>query len=97
MKNKFLLFLCLIFLCLIDLSYQIFFILEPFEQRCISKDMDAQSNFSGVFFSSGDKEDSNRAIIKNSENQIIWELIGHSHGNFNLEVKANGILLNIIK
>jgi hypothetical protein len=94
--NKILLYSSLFLIYFVDFSHEIFFILDPFEERCISRQMEAQTSFGGVFYSSGEKEDSNKATIKNSENHIVWELAGQNHGNFNLETMAEGIVILII-
>jgi hypothetical protein len=87
---KYLVYLSLLLFCFVDFSYEIFFILDPFEQRCISRNMIQGSNFNGVFFISGEHEVSNKAFIKNENNQIIWQLDGHKNGNFNYAVAAAG-------
>lgn len=91
MRNKFLLYSALFLFCFVKLSHQIFFILDPFEERCIYKEMDAKGTFAGVYYLSGEYEDRNRASVKNAQNQVIWELIGHKNGNFNLEIQSAGM------
>jgi hypothetical protein len=77
-----------LFCILFENSLQIFFVLDPFEQRCISKEMQEKSNFSGVYFISGEREDGNKAMIKNSRGQIIWENHAQKSGSFNLYVQS---------
>lgn len=96
MKNNaqnYLIFLILLF-CLINKSYQIFYILDPQELRCISKLIMSDSTFSGTYFVSGEEEESNKVVVKDPKGDVIWEDDGHSSGSFSLEVKDEG---NIFK
>ena len=97
MKNKtmkYLLFLILA-LCLINKSLQIFYVLDPYETRCISKLIFENSTFSGTYFASGEYETSNSAVIKNPQNEIVWKDNGHSNASFNLQVEKEGKIINI--
>jgi hypothetical protein len=85
--------LVLCFSFFINYSNQIFFILDPFEQRCISREMTQKSSFGGVYFISGEKEEGNRAYIKDSNNLIIWENKEQKNGSFNLVVEKEGRLI----
>jgi len=49
-----------------------------------------KTNFSGVYFVSGEREEGNKAIIKNANNQILWESTGQKTGTFNLSVIQSG-------
>ena len=98
MKNnplKYLIFLILA-LCLINKSYQVFYILDPHETRCISKLILENSIFSGAYFVSGETESNNSAVIKNSQGEIIWKDNGHTNGSFNLSVEKEGKLKHIL-
>ncbi len=68
----------------------IFFILDPYEQRCISRDMKEKSHFSGVYFISGEQEDGNKAVIKDSSNLVIWQAVGQKNAKFNYEIIHSG-------
>ena len=97
MKNNplhYMIFLILAF-CLIKKSYQIFYILDPHETRCISKLILENSTFSGAYFVSGESEQNNNAVIKNPNKEIIWKDNGHSNGSFSLEVQKEGKIFNI--
>jgi hypothetical protein len=74
----------------VTFTNQVFFILDPLETRCISKEMVEKTSFGGVYFISGENEEGNRAFIKNNENQNIWENIGQKNGSFNLIVERAG-------
>lgn len=92
MKNKtfkFLLFL-VILVCLIRKSYEVFFVLDPYESRCISKKIHEKSNFSGLYFVSGEDETGNIAVIKNPLRETIWSANSHKSGSFNLYVEREG-------
>ena len=90
MKNKILVHFIFFLIYFVDYTNQIFFILDPFEQRCISKEVEVGYPFTGVFFISGEHEESNKAFIKNQQNQVVWDLVGQKTGNFNYEVKTKG-------
>ena len=80
-------------LLLINYSSQIFFILEAFDTRCISKEFLKGASFTGVYFISGEKEESNKAYITDSDNHIIWSLDNQKNGSFNLYVENDGKLI----
>jgi len=86
---KYILF-SLISICLIKKSYQIFFVLDPYESRCFSKRVPSKSNFSGVYFVSGEDETGNIAVIKNPNGDIIWNANSHKNGSFSLYVENEG-------
>ena len=88
-KTKFLITFLSIF-TLFKYTYQIFYILDPKESRCISKKLQEKSNFSGNYFVTGETELKNNAIIKNPKGEIIWKDDGHSNGSFNLQVDNEG-------
>jgi hypothetical protein len=90
MKNKILIFKLILLLVLTQYTNQVFFILDPFEQRCISREMEEKATFSGVYFISGEKEENNRAFIKNSSHQELWRSDGHKNGSFNFVVERKG-------
>lgn len=83
-------FITLISICLIKKSFQIFFVLDPYESRCISKRVHDKSTFSGVYFVSGEDETGNVAVIKNTQGEIIWNANSHKNGSFNLYVENEG-------
>ena len=92
MKNTpfhYMIFLILAF-CLINKTYQIIYILDPYETRCISKNIQSNSTFSGSYYVSGESEANNNAVIKDGSGSIIWKDNGHSNGSFNLEIKYEG-------
>ena len=89
MKNIFFLKF-LFFIIMINYSSEVFFILEPFDTRCISKDFIARSSFTGVYFISGEKEESNKAYITDKDNHVIWSLVNQKNGSFNLYVESDG-------
>lgn len=86
---KYILF-SLVTLCLIKKTYQIFFVLDPYESRCISKLIPEKSTFSGVYFVSGEDETGNIAVIKNPNNDIIWNANSHKNGSFSVNVEKEG-------
>lgn len=83
-------FLTLISICLIKKSYQVFFVLDPYESRCISKRVQSKSTFSGVYYVSGEDETGNVAVIKNPNGDIIWNANSHKNGSFSLYVDNEG-------
>jgi hypothetical protein len=89
MKKNSLIKLTLLFL-LINYSTQIFFILEALDTRCISKEFLKGFSFTGVYFISGEKEESNKAYITDSNDHVIWSLDNHKNGSFNLYVESDG-------
>ncbi len=91
-KNYFIYF-CFILISVFQYTNEIFFILDPFEQRCISREMEVRTSFAGVYYISGEKEEGNKALIKDSNNQIIWESNGQKNGSFNLFINTAGIIL----
>jgi hypothetical protein len=76
--------------CLINKSYQVFYILDPLETRCISKLIPSNSTFSGSFYISGEFELNNNAAIKNNEGVVLWKQNGRSNGSFNLAIEHEG-------
>lgn len=89
MKNIFF-FKIMFLIIMINYSSQIFFILDPFDTRCISKEFVARSSFTGVYFISGEKEESNKAYITDSDNHLIWSSLDQKNGSFNLYVETDG-------
>jgi hypothetical protein len=87
---KFILFF-LITISSINKTHQIYFVLDPYETRCISKMIKEKSTFSGSYYASGEYELMNSATIKNSNNEIIWRDENHSSASFNLSVEKEGI------
>jgi hypothetical protein len=94
MKNIFF-FKFLFLIVMINYSSQIFFILDPFDTRCISKEFVARSSFTGVYFISGEKEESNRAYITDKDNHVIWSSLNQKNGSFNLYVESDGNKTNL--
>jgi hypothetical protein len=80
----------------INYSHQIFFILDPFDTRCVSKEFAARSSFTGVYFISGEKEESNKAYITDNNNHVIWSLNNQKNGSFNLYVEEEGKKRNFL-
>jgi uncharacterized Fe-S cluster-containing protein len=83
-------FFTLISICLIKKSYQIFFVLDPYESRCISRHVPNKSTFSGVYFVSGEEETGNIAVIKSPNGDIIWTANSHKNGSYSLYVENEG-------
>jgi hypothetical protein len=83
--NKRMIFFILI-ASMIQNSLQIFFVLDPYEQRCVSKNMFEKTSFSGVYFISGEKEEGNKVQIKNASGQVLWDAYGQKTGSFNLNI-----------
>ena len=88
-KLEYLLFL-IISIILINNTNQIYFVLEPYENICMSKNLLEKSIFSGFYFISGEEETGNMAIIKNPENHIIWNTNSQKSGSFNLQIEKGG-------
>jgi len=88
---KYILF-TIIAICLIKKSYQIFFVLDPNETRCMSRKVPEKSTFSGVYFVSGEDETGNVAVIKNPNGDVIWNANSHKNGSFSLYVENEGNL-----
>lgn len=80
----------LIFILLSNVS-SLFFILEPFEQRCIYRQLNANTLFSGTFFFSGENEEANRVQIKNDNGIILWQALSSKHGDFNVQISNEGL------
>ncbi len=88
--NKNFIYVSLIILICTKMTNSIFFILDPFEQRCISRDMKEKSHFSGVFFISGEQENGNKAMIRDSNNHVLWQAEGQKNAKFNYEIVNSG-------
>lgn len=68
----------------------LFFILDPFEQRCIYRELNTNSLFSGTFFFSGENEEANRVQIKNEHGNILWQALNSKHGDFQVQISTEG-------
>lgn len=90
LKNFHYLFLAILLLNFIKYTNEIFFVLDAYEQRCISKQMTSGSTFAGVYFISGEKEEGNKVTIKNPFGQDIQTLDGHKNGSFNYLIEKEG-------
>lgn len=77
----------------VDFTNEIFMILDPYETRCISRDMLLKSSFAGLYYISGEMEEGNKAYIKDNNNQIIWNADGQKNGSFNLIIELPGIFI----
>ncbi len=82
--------LTIIAICLIKKSYQIFFVLDPYESKCVSKLVHANSVFSGVFFVSGEDESGTNAEIRNPQGNVVWSVKSYKNASFNLQVEKEG-------
>jgi hypothetical protein len=80
----------LLIFALFKLTNQVYVVLEPLEQRCVSKDMVAKSSFSGVYYVSGEQEESNKVYITNPKGKILWVLKDHKNGSFNVAAEEEG-------
>jgi hypothetical protein len=90
MNNKFFIYVSLFLLFAITPAHGIFFILESFETRCMSKEMPEKSIFSGVYFISGEREEGNKAYIMNERGSILWQAMEQKNANFHLDVAQAG-------
>ncbi len=88
---KFAVFLLIIIISSLEKTNQIYFVLDPYEIRCMSKMIMANSTFSGSYYATGEYEQMNLATIKNSNNEIIWRDEHHNSASFNLLVEKEGI------
>lgn len=91
MKNFFyqMIFTIILF-CLINKTYQVFYVLDPHENRCITKHVNAATVFSGNYYFSGESELENSVYIRNPEQNTIWSDKGHTSGSFNFDVTNSG-------
>lgn len=87
---KYILFF-LITISSINKTHQIYFVLDPYETRCISKTIKEKSTFSGSYYGSGQNENNNIATIKNSSNEIVWKSENHNSSSFNFSVEKEGV------
>ncbi len=69
----------------------LFFILDPQEQRCIYREMKANSVFSGTYFISGEHEEGNKAKITNEQGHVLWHVEASKHGDFRVDIPHEGI------
>jgi hypothetical protein len=75
---------------IVSLSNCIFFIIDPYERKCISQEMKEHNFFNGVYFVSGSQEEANKVVIEDSNGHIIWASEHEKNGSFNLEIKQPG-------
>lgn len=68
----------------------LFFVLDPHEERCISRQMNEKETFGGAYFVSGEREEGNKAFIKSADGKIIWEVNGQKNSSFNFVVEKEG-------
>jgi len=80
----------LTFIFVIQYSLQVFIVLDPYEKRCIYKDVLEKKQFSGVYYFSGQEEDKNIVTIIHPNNKIIWKKDGLKNGSFNLATDIDG-------
>jgi hypothetical protein len=90
MNNKFFIYVSLFLIFVITPATSIFFILDPMENRCMSREMPEKSIFSGVFYVSGEREEDNKAYIMNERGHILWQIQNQNKGNFHLDIAQAG-------
>ena len=93
MNNKFLFYALIFVMINLQTISGLFFILDPYEVRCISREMKENSTFTGVYFISGEKEDYNRAFIKSEDGIVLWQAYNQKTSNFNYIITKDGKLI----
>ncbi len=68
----------------------LFLIIDPRENRCISREMKEKEYFGGFYVISGEDESDSRVYITNQENNKLWELENQKNGSFQMGINADG-------
>jgi hypothetical protein len=85
-------FLALIFMILYSLSVvkSVFIVLDPFEKRCVYKDILHKATFTGNYFISGEQEDKNEVTIISPKNVILFRKENQKSGSFSVNTEMDG-------
>jgi len=68
----------------------LFMVINPAENRCISRAMKKDEYFGGFYVSSGENEKGIRVYIINNLNDKLWELEGEQSGSFQMTIHNEG-------
>lgn len=82
--------LSLLFTLLINLSKQVFFLTDPGQRECIYRTMEANTNFSGQYYLSGQNEEQNVSYIMDERGNVLWKADKKRDGSYNIGITQNG-------
>jgi hypothetical protein len=80
----------LLIISLLNFITPIFLVLDPYEKRCIFKEVAYKQILSGVYYVSGEEEDKNEVQIYSPKNTILFQKQNMKNGSFSINTEDNG-------
>jgi hypothetical protein len=80
----------ILLLSILNIITPIFLVLEPYEKRCVFKDIQESQILSGVYYISGEQEDMNEVTIVSPKNVILFKMENLKNASFSVATEING-------